>query len=300
MRGAQDRVEHEKSEKDRGLKKFLVISVVLLIIVVIVSLVFALLHKNLSIGDKVALIRIEGPILDSKDTIDEIKDYVKDPSIKAIVLRVDSPGGAVAPSQEIYEEVRKAIAKKMVVVSMGSIAASGGYYIASPATRIIANPGTLTGSIGVIMEIPNLEGLMNKIGVKTEVIKSGRHKDIASVFRGINKEEREILQNVLDNVHEQFILAVSEGRKMLRDDVQRIADGRIFTGEQALKVGLIDELGNLEDAIKAAAKLSGIKGEPSVISKQEHFSLISLLRGKMPKELTDMFPSVKVKYLFAP
>jgi protease-4 len=282
------------------LKKFLIISVVLLIIVVIVSFVFALLHKNLSIGDKVALIRIEGPILDSKDTIDEIKDYVKDPSIKAIVLRVDSPGGAVAPSQEIYEEVRKAIAKKMVVVSMGSIAASGGYYIASPATRIIANPGTLTGSIGVIMEIPNLEGLMNKIGVKTEVIKSGRHKDIASVFRGINKEEREILQNVLDNVHEQFILAVSEGRKMLRDDVQRIADGRIFTGEQALKVGLIDELGNLEDAIKAAAKLSGIKGEPSVVTKQENFSLISLLRGKMPKELTDIFPSVKVKYLFAP
>jgi len=282
------------------LKKFLIISVVLLIIVVIVSFVFALLHKNLSIGDKVALIRIEGPILDSKDTIDEIKDYVKDPSIKAIVLRVDSPGGAVAPSQEIYEEVRKAIAKKTVVVSMGSIAASGGYYIASPATRIIANPGTLTGSIGVIMEIPNLEGLMNKIGVKTEVIKSGRHKDIASVFRGINKEEREILQNVLDNVHEQFILAVSEGRKMLRDDVQRIADGRIFTGEQALKVGLIDELGNLEDAIKAAAKLSGIKGEPSVVTKQENFSLISLLRGKMPKELTDIFPSVKVKYLFAP
>jgi protease IV len=271
-----------------------------MIIAVIISLIFALLHKNLPIGDKVALIRIEGPIFDSKDAIDTLKDYVKDLSVKAIVLRVDSPGGAVAPSQEIYEEVRKAAAKKTIVVSMGSVAASGGYYISAPATRIIANPGTLTGSIGVIMEIPNMEGLMSKIGVKSEVIKSGKHKDIASVFRGIGKEEREILQDVLDNVHNQFITAVSEGRKMLRDDVQRIADGRIYTGEQALKIGLIDELGNLEDAVKAAAKLSGIKGEPSVVSKEEKFSLIGLLRGKMPKELTDMFPSVKVKYLFTP
>ncbi|KPK45926.1 MAG: multidrug transporter [Nitrospira bacterium SM23_35] len=282
------------------MKKFIIVFAVLLVIVIIISLVLALLQKNLPIGDKVALIRIEGPILDSGNMIDELKDYVKDLSVKAIVLRIDSPGGAVAPSQEIYEEVRKAVSKKTIVVSMGSIAASGGYYIASPATRIIANPGTLTGSIGVIMEIPNMEGLMNKIGVKTEVIKSGKHKDIASVFRGINKEEREILQTVLDNVHEQFINAVSEGRNMLREDVLRIADGRIYTGEQALKAGLIDELGNLEDAVKAAAKLSGIKGEPSVVSKEEKFSLISLLRGKMPKELTDMFPSVSVKYLFTP
>jgi len=282
------------------LKKFLIFFAVLLIITVIISLVFALLHRNLPIGDKVALIRIEGPILDSKETIDELLDYVKDLSVKAVVLRVDSPGGAVAPSQEIYEEVRKAVAKKPIVVSMGSVAASGGYYIASPATRIVANPGTLTGSIGVIMEIPNVEGLMSKIGVKTEVIKSGKHKDIASVFRGINKEDREILQTVLDNVHNQFIQAVAEGRKMLPDDVQRIADGRVFTGEQALKAGLIDELGNLEDAVRVAAKLSGIKGEPTVVSKKEKFSLISLLRGKMPKELTDIFPSVRVKYLFTP
>jgi protease-4 len=282
------------------LKKFIIFFAVLMGIAVIVSLIFALLHKNLPIGDKVALIRIEGPIVDSKEAIDTLKDYVKDLSVKAIVLRVDSPGGAVAPSQEIYEEVRKAVAKKTVVVSMGSVAASGGYYIAAPATRIIANPGTLTGSIGVIMEIPNMEGLLAKIGVKSEVIKSGRHKDIASVFRGIKPEERAILQNVLDNVHDQFINAVSDGRKMLREDVQKIADGRIYTGEQALTVGLVDELGNLEDAVKAAAKLSGIRGEPSVVSREEKFSLISLLRGKMPKELTELVPSVKVKYLFTP
>lgn len=282
------------------MKKFLLFFFVLFIIVTVVSLLFVLLQKNVPLGEKVALIRIEGPILDAKDTIDELKEYLKDASVKAIVLRIDSPGGAVAPSQEIYEEVRKAVARKKIVVSMGSVAASGGYYIASPATRIIANPGTLTGSIGVIMEIPNIEGLMNKIGVKTEVIKSGTHKDLASIFRGIKKEEREILQNVLDNVHEQFIRAVAEGRNMLPDDVKKIADGRIFTGEQALEAGLIDELGNLEDSIKTAAKLAGIKGEPTVVSKKEKLSIVNLLRDTMPKELTDIFPSVKVKYLFAP
>ncbi len=282
------------------MKKFLVILLVLFVVAIIVSLVLVLFQKNIPIGERLALLRVEGPILDSKDIIDELKTYVKDPSIKAIVLRIDSPGGAVAPSQEIYEEIRKAVTKKKIVVSMGSVAASGGYYIASPATRIVANPGTLTGSIGVIMEIPNVEGLMNKIGVKTEVIKSGRHKDIASVFRGIKKEEREILQGVLDNVHEQFIKAVAEGRKMLIEDVKRIADGRVFTGEQALKAGLVDEIGNLEDAIKAAAKLTGIKGEPSVVSKEERFSLIHILRDKMPKEFSDMVPSVKIKYMFAP
>ena len=282
------------------MKKIALIIGVLFALAVLVSILAVLFQKNLPVGDRIALIRIEGPIIDSKETIDEMKDYVKDASVKAIVLRIDSPGGAVAPSQEIYEEVRKATAKKKIVVSMGSVAASGGYYIASPATKIVANPGTLTGSIGVIMEIPNVEGLMNKIGVKTEVIKSGQHKDIASVFRGIKKEEKQILQNVLDNVHDQFIAAVAEGRKMVLEDVKKIADGRVFTGEQALKVGLVDELGNLEDAVKTAAKLSGIKGEPVVVTKKERFSFFDILRGRMPKELTNMFPSVKVQYLFAP
>jgi protease-4 len=283
------------------MKKVFLIFLGLFILLIIISLIFVMLQKNIPIGEKVALISIEGMIMDSKDTVDEIKEYVKDPSIKAIVMRIDSPGGAVAPAQEIYEEIRKTVKKKKVIVSMGSIAASGGYYIASPATKIVANPGTLTGSIGVIMEIPNIEGLMNKLGIKTEVVKSGRHKDMASLFRGIKKEEREILQNVLDDVHDQFIKAVAEGRKMLYDDVKKIADGRIFTGEQALKAGLIDELGSLDDAVQTAAKLSGIKGEPVVISKKERFSLINLLRDpKELKELIDILPSVKVKYLFAP
>ncbi|MEW6054016.1 MAG: signal peptide peptidase SppA [Nitrospirota bacterium] len=282
------------------MKKVLLVFLILFIVMIFISLLFVMLQKNLPIGERIAVIRVEGPILDSKNTIEELKEYVKDPSVKAVVLRIDSPGGAVAPSQEIYEEVRKAVVKKKVVVSMGSIAASGGYYIASPATRILANPGTLTGSIGVIMEIPNFQGLMNKLGIKTEVVKSGRHKDIASAFRGIGKEERAILQGVMDNVHDQFIVAVAEGRKMLREDVKKIADGRIYTGEQALAAGLVDELGNLEDAVKAAAKLSGIKGEPVVVTKKEKLSLINLLRETVPEELADIFPSVKIKYLFTP
>lgn len=282
------------------MKKFLIVFLVLFVLLIIISLAIIAIQNNLPIGERIALIRIEGPIFDSKEAIEEIKKYSKDKSIKAIVLRIDSPGGAVAPAQEIYEEVRKAVAKKKVVVSMGSVAASGGYYIASPASRIVANPGTLTGSIGVIMEIPNLEGLMNKLGIRTEVVKSGRHKDIASIFRGIKKEEREILQSVLDNVHEQFISAVAEGRKMLHEDVKKVADGRIFTGEQALKIGLIDELGNIEDAVKIAATLSGIKGEPVVVTKGEKFSIINLLRGSIPKEFTDVFPTLRIKYLFIP
>jgi len=281
-------------------KKVFFIILGLFLLLIVVSILLVMLQKTIPIGDRVALIRIEGVITDSRETTEELKEYVKNPSIKAIVLRVDSPGGAVAPSQEIYEEVRKAVAKKKVLVSMGSVAASGGYYIASPATRIVANPGTLTGSIGVIMEIPNIEGLMNKLGIKTEVVKSGKHKDIASIFRGIGKEEREILQGVLDNVHTQFIKAVAEGRKMLPSDVEKIADGRVFTGEQALKAGLIDELGNLEDAVQTAAKLSGIKGEPVIVSKKERFSLIDLIREGVPEELTDIIPTVKLKYLYRP
>lgn len=283
------------------MKKAFLIITGLLLLLISVSLVLTLLQKDIPLGSRLALVRIEGPIIDSKVAVDEIKEYTKDKSVKAIVLRVDSPGGAVAPSQEIYQEVRKAVAKKKVVVSMGSIAASGGYYISAPATRIIANPGTLTGSIGVIMEIPNIEGLMNKIGVRTEVIKSGTHKDIASIFRTLRKEEREILQGVMDNVHEQFIKAVSEGRKISIEELRTIADGRIFTGEQARDRGLVDDLGTLEDAIRSAAELAGIKEEePEVVSKKDTFSVFEMLRDKFPKEISDIFPSVRIKYLYSP
>ena len=282
------------------MKKLCLIIGALVLVLIAISLTLTLVQKNIPLRNKVALVRIEGPILDSKNAVEEIKGYGKDSSIKAIILRIDSPGGAVAPSQEIYSEVKKAAAKKAVVVSMGSIAASGGYYIACPATRIIANPGTLTGSIGVIMEIPNIEGLLTKIGVKTEVIKAGKNKDIGSAFRSMKPEERELLQGVMDNVHEQFIRAVAEGRKLKIEDVREIADGRIFSGEQAKEQGLVNELGTLDDATKVAAKLVGIKEEPEVVTKKDKFSFVDILRNKFPKEILDVCPSVKIKYLYSP
>ncbi len=281
------------------MKKLCIAGVILLLVLMLISALIALSEKS-PLKDKVALIRIEGPIMESKEAIEELKKYAKEPSVKAIVLRVDSPGGAVAPSQEIYEEVKKAAASKPVVASMGSVSASGGYYIVSPATKVIANPGTITGSIGVIMEIPNIEGLMGKIGVKTEVIKSGKHKDMATVFRTMGKEEREILQAVLDDVHSQFINAVAEGRKLPVETVRELADGRIFTGRHAAELRLVDELGNIEDAIALAARLAGIKGEPEVVSKETKFTVIDLLRGKLPGQFMEVIPSMKVKYMMTP
>ncbi len=285
------------------MKKACIIITILFLLLLVISLSIALFQKDMSMPSlkgRVALLRVEGPIIDARDAIDELKEYRDDHSVKAIVLRIDSPGGAVAPSQEIYAEVKKACEQKSVVVSMGSIAASGGYYIASPATKILANPGTLTGSIGVIMELPNLEGLMSKIGIKTEVIKSGKYKDMASTFRTMEKEEREILQGVMDNVHNQFIAAVAEGRKLPVEDVRALADGRIFTGEQAKSLRLVDELGTIEDAIAAAAALGGIEGEPDVVTRKEKLSLFDLLQSKFPKELKELFPTVKLQYLYSP
>lgn len=262
----------------------------------LISGIFTVLSKGAM--DKVALIRVEGPIVEAKSVVDELKGYVKDASVRAIVLRVDSPGGGVVPSQEIYNEVKKAKTFKKVIVSMGSVAASGGYYISTPADRIVANPGTITGSIGVIMVVPNLQGLLDKVGIKTEVVKSGKNKDLASVFRGIGEEERKIIQGVMDDVHEQFITAVAEGRKMSIDKTRLISDGRIFSGRQAIGVGLIDEIGDLDDAIKVAGKLAGIEGEPEVVSKSEKGLISKLMAGKMPEELSHFLPDLHLKYMY--
>ncbi len=232
--------------------------------------------------EKIALIRIEGVIFDSRDIIQELHRYEKDPSVKAILVRIDSPGGAVAPAQEIHDELRKiqASGKKKTVTSMGTVAASGGYYIASATDIIFANPGTLTGSIGVIMELTNMEGLLQKIGVESVTIKSGKNKDVGSPFRKMSQEERALLQNVLDDVHNQFIEAVAEGRSLEIEAVRRLADGRIFTGRQARTFGLVDELGSLEVAIKKAAELGGIEGEPEIIETKEKLTLLELLEGR--------------------
>jgi len=213
----------------------------------------------------IGVLLIEGSIEDSRGTIQELKRFGETQEIKAIVVRIDSPGGGVAPTQEIYTEIEKLKKKKPVIASLGGVAASGGYYIASACDQIIANPGTLTGSIGVIMELGNVEELMRKLGLKGETIKSGPHKDIGSPLRPLSREGRAILQSLVDNVHGQFVSAVAKGRKIPEDKVRKLADGRVYSGEQARELGLVDLLGNMEDAIDVAAKRAGIEGEPQVI-----------------------------------
>jgi len=253
--------------------------------------------------DRIALIRIEGVILDAQETLGELKKFSENPTVKAIVLRIDSPGGGVVPSQEIYDAVRRVRTKsnKAVIASMGSVAASGGYYIAAATDRIVANPGTLTGSIGVIMEMANVEGLLQKIGVEGVVVKSGKYKDVGSPLRKMSDEERGLLQAVMDDVHKQFIEAVAEGRSLEVPEVQALADGRIFTGRQAKAAKLVDELGNLDDAIQLAADVVGIEGEPKVIEQRRRFSIRELLESKLSSVLPkfDFHSGVNLKYLMA-
>jgi protease-4 len=253
-------------------------------------------------GERVAVIRIEGVITDSRETIEELRRFRDNPSIKAVVLRIDSPGGGVVPSQEIHTEVLKARkdGRLKVVASMGNLAASGGYYIAAATDKIVANPGTLTGSIGVIMELANVQGLLEKVGVQSVVIKSGRYKDLASPFRAMSKEDRALLQSVLDDVHDQFIQAVAAGRALKVEEVRPLADGRIFTGRQARTAKLVDELGDLQDAIKLAARLVGIEGEPRVVEPRKRFSLRDLLENSFLGRVATVMPSgINLKYLLA-
>lgn len=268
-------------------------------LIVIVSALFP--DLDLGGGDRIALVRVEGIILDSQETIGELRRFGEHPSVKAIVLRIDSPGGGVVPSQEIHDEIKRIREKnnKAVVASMGSVAASGGYYIAVATDRIVANPGTLTGSIGVIMEMANIEGLLQKIGVEGVVIKSGKYKDVGSPLRKMSDEERQLLQNVMDDVHQQFIEAVAEGRAIELTDAQALADGRIFTGRQAKDAKLVDELGDLEDAIQLAADMVGIEGPPKVVEPRRRFSLRQLLDSKTNAIFPplDFHPGVSLKYL---
>ncbi|MCD6186798.1 MAG: signal peptide peptidase SppA [Desulfuromusa sp.] len=218
-----------------------------------------------SVGDKIGILEVEGAISDSRLMTAQIKEFREQSNIKAVVVRIDSPGGGVAPSQEIYTELKRLAEEKPLIVSMGSVAASGGYYLAVAAEHIFANPGTITGSIGVIMSFQNYQELMGKVGVQTEVVKSGRFKDIGSATRSFTEADRFLLQGVIDDVHQQFVEAISAGRNMPIDRLQPFVDGRIFTGRQAKNIGLIDELGTLDDAIKYAAKVAGIDEESDLV-----------------------------------
>ena len=220
---------------------------------------------NFAIGDKIGVIEVFGVIADSRQVIEQLHDFRDNDSIKALVLRIDSPGGGVGPSQEIYDEVKSVDVIKPVVVSMGSVAASGGYYIAAPAREIIANPGTIIGSIGVIMEFTNVQELLDKIGLNSVVVKSGEYKDIGSPTREMTVAERAILQDLIDDVHSQFVESVADGRNMEETVVRSIADGRVFSGRRAMEIGLVDKMGNLQVAIQRAAELAGVDGEPNVV-----------------------------------
>ena len=255
--------------------------------------------------DRVALVKISGMLISSEHVVEELNEYSDDPSIKAIVIRIDSPGGGVVVSQEIYNAVTKAKKEgKKVVVSMGSVAASGGYYVAAAADKIVANPGTLTGSIGVIMEFANVEKLLEKIGVKGVVVKAGEYKDMGSPFRDMTPQERKLLQDVIDDVHNQFVKAVAEGRNLPESDVRAIADGRIFTGQQALALKLVDQMGDLDDSIRLAGSLAGIKGKPKVVEKRTKIPFFEYLKEESASWISDVIlrgisrSSVALQYLY--
>jgi protease-4 len=224
-------------------------------------------------GERVAIVELKEPILSSDEIVRQFKKYRENRSVKAIVFRVESPGGGVAASQEIYEEVKKTKESgKPVVVSMGSVAASGGYYVSCGASRIVANPGTLTGSIGVIVQFLHVSDLMKKIGVDATTYKTGKLKDSGSPFRKPTTDEKIFFDQLLGDVYDQFVNTVAAERKLERRDVVKYADGRVFTGRQALEYGFVDTLGTFEDAVAIAAKLAGIEGKPRVVKEQKRRS----------------------------
>ena len=233
-------------------------------------------------GSKVAVVEIEGIIVDGTAAVRELREHAENPSIKAVVLRVNSPGGVVAPTQEIFAAIQRARkAGKPVVASLGAVAASGGYYVAAAADRIYANPGTLTGSIGVVMQMANIEGLLKKVGVEYVVVKAGSYKDVGNFARTMSPEERKMLQALLDDVYSQFVGAVAEGRGLERSEVLAFAEGRIYSGQQALALKMVDEMGGFEDAVEAAGKLANISGRPKLVYPRKRFSFKDLLENRL-------------------
>jgi len=274
-------------------------ALLVVVFVVTVWLLMAVLEDGaLPGGPRVAVVEIEGIILDGDQVVRELSEHAENPSVKAVVVRINSPGGVVAPTQEIYnaiQRVRKA--GKPVVASFGAVAASGGYYVGAATNRIFANPGTLTGSIGVVMQMANIEGLLKKVGVEYVVVKAGAYKDVGNFARTMTPEERRILQALLDDVHSQFITAVAQGRGLEESAVRTVADGRIYSGAQAKTLKLVDELGGFEEAVEAAGKLGGIPGKPKLIRPRKRFSFTDLLKNELgagvPSALLPNLPTLR-------
>ena len=281
-------------------QKRVLIIISIIVVLFLLSVIISITVVGTSpIGPKVAVLDISGIISKSDASIKLIHTYRDDPNVKALVLRINTPGGSVAPVQEIHRELTKL--KKPIVASMGGTAASGGYYIASAADTIVANPGTLTGSIGVIMQFTKMKGLYEKIGLEQQVIKSGQFKDTGSIFRDLTEAEKDVLQGTVDDVYNQFVDAIFESREkhLTRDEIVQLADGRIFSGKQALTHKLVDKLGNLQNAIQIAGQLGNIEGTPKIVRKQRKSSLLEQLIGiKYNPQLDDLlnFPGVTFRY----
>ncbi len=288
------------------MRSFLRFSAGLLAVMVLLAVGSALLPDRWkSPSGEIALVRIQGMLMDSQNIVRQLSNYRHNPNVRGIVLRIDSPGGAVAPAQEIYNEIMKLKADhKTVYASMGTVAASGGYYIACAANYVLANPGTLTGSIAAVMAFSNIEELTDKIGVKPIIIKSGKYKDVGSPLRGMKPEERKLLQSVVDDVHQQFVQAVAKGRGLPVSEVNEIADGRIMTGQQALTLKLVDEMGGLEKTIELLAKKIGVEGRPKVIEEKEKTPFFDwLLQSSLPSRLAATLmpaPLPRLQYVWFP
>ena len=299
------------SRRHPYLFSFLIFSTLITIAVVSILLLVTTAMKRAGLSDlviepgdgKVGVVEIRGVITESKDILNLIKRFRENDDIKSIIIRIDSPGGVIGPSQEIYREIRKTTPEKKIIASMGSIAASGGYYIAAATNGIVANPGTITGSIGVIMAYTNFRAVLDKIGMVPVVIKSGTFKDMGSPTKEMSPEEKEVLQAFVDQAHEQFVSAIAEGRNMDIDHVKALADGRIYTGEEAVKQGLVDRLGNFEDAIEWAGQLGGIQGRVSTVYKREEkFSFLKYIMESTLSNLANRLTRQDVfgGYLYSP
>lgn len=237
----------------------------------------------------IALVELNEEIISSQHIVQQIKRYRENTSVRAIVLRIESPGGGVSASQEIYEEVKKTRKYgKPIVVSMGSVAASGGYYIAVGASRIVANPGSITGSIGVISQFMHVNQLLEKIGVSSTTVKSGQMKDAGSPFRASTPEDRKYFQEMIDDIHDQFVSTVAAERKLERSLVKKYADGRVFTGRKAYDMKLIDTLGTYQDAIKIAADMAQVYGTPRIIKERKRERISDIIFGEVRSGLTQM------------
>ncbi|MBN2255786.1 MAG: signal peptide peptidase SppA [Deltaproteobacteria bacterium] len=283
-----------------GLLLVLVIGVVFFVVTYFVASLTGE-KQVISSDEKVGVVIIKGVIDESKEINEQLEQYDQDDDIKAIVIRIDSPGGSVVPAQEIYDKVLEVKKNKKVVVSMGSLAASGGYYIASAADKIVANPGTITGSIGVIAQFPQVRELLDKIGIKSTVIKSGKFKDAGSPTREMTSDEKRLIQGVVDDIYSQFVGVVSLNRNKPEAEIEAIADGRIFTGRQALALGLVDDLGNMEHAIHLAAVLSGIDGEPKMVyPKKKRSGIIRYLFQETVQTILEEFKAEQpaIQYLY--